>query len=56
MPVPDIRTIKGNLPAVWQEVVTKAMAKDPKDRYATAGELARDVNEIVTGKWFLRKL
>lgn len=56
MPVPDIRAIKGNLPAVWQEVVAKAMAKDPKDRYATAGELARDVNEIVTGKWFLRKL
>jgi serine/threonine-protein kinase len=56
LPVPDIRAIKGNLPAVWQEVVAKAMAKDPKDRYATAGELARDVNEIVSGKWFLRKL
>lgn len=56
MPIPDIRAIKGNLPSVWQEVVAKAMAKDPKDRYATAGELARDVNEIVTGKWFLRKL
>ena len=56
LPVPDIRAIKGNLPAVWQEVVAKAMAKDPKDRYATAGELARDVNEVVTGKWYLRKL
>ncbi|MBK6644419.1 MAG: serine/threonine protein kinase [Anaerolineales bacterium] len=56
LPVPDIRAIKGNLPAVWQEVVAKAMAKDPKDRYATAGELARDVNEVVSGKWFLRKL
>ncbi|MBI3165946.1 MAG: serine/threonine protein kinase [Chloroflexi bacterium] len=56
LPVPDIRAIKGNLPAVWQEVVAKAMAKDPKDRYVTAGELARDVTEVVSGKWFLRKL
>jgi serine/threonine-protein kinase len=56
LPIPDIRTIKGNIPAVWQEVVAKAMAKDPQDRYATAGDLARDVNEVVSGKWFLRKL
>ena len=55
-PVPDIRLIKSNLPAVWQEVVGKAMAKKPADRYATAGDFARDVNEVVSGKWFLRKL
>lgn len=56
LPVPDVRAIKENIPAVWQEVVAKAMAKDPKDRYATAGDLARDVNEVVSGKWYLRKL
>ncbi len=55
-PIPDIRSIAANVPSVWQEVVGKAMAKDPNDRYATAGELARDVNEIVSGKWYLRKL
>jgi serine/threonine-protein kinase len=55
-PVPDIRLVKSNLPAVWQEVVGKAMAKKPADRYATAGDFARDVNEVVSGKWFLRKL
>lgn len=55
-PVPDIRTIKENIPSVWQEVVSKAMAKDPADRYPTAGEFARDVNEVASGKWFLRKL
>jgi serine/threonine-protein kinase len=56
MPVPDVRLVKANIPAVWQEVVAKAMAKDPNDRYATAGDFARDVNEVVNGKWFLRKL
>ncbi len=56
MPIPDIRHVKSNIPAVWQEVVAKAMAKAPDDRYATAGDFARDVNEVVNGKWFLRKL
>jgi serine/threonine-protein kinase len=56
MPVPDVRKVKANIPAVWQEVVAKAMAKDPNDRYSTAGDFARDVNEVVSGKWFLRKL
>ncbi|MCC7118073.1 MAG: serine/threonine protein kinase [Anaerolineales bacterium] len=56
LPVPDVRKVKENLPSVWQEVVGKAMAKDPQERYATAGELARDVQEVVSGKWFLRKL
>lgn len=56
LPVPDIRKVKANIPAVWQEVVAKAMAKDRNDRYATASEFANDVGQVVTGKWFLRKL
>jgi serine/threonine-protein kinase len=56
LPIPEIRQIKANVPAVWQEVIGKAMAKDAKDRYATAGEFAKDVTEVVSGKWFLRKL
>ncbi|HRQ24536.1 MAG TPA: serine/threonine-protein kinase [Anaerolineales bacterium] len=55
-PIPDVRKVKANIPAVWQEVVEKAMAKDPNERYPTASDFARDVNEVVTGKWFLRKL
>jgi serine/threonine-protein kinase len=55
-PVPDIRSVKNKIPAVWQEVVAKAMAKNPDNRYATAGDFARDVTEVVSGKWFLRKL
>lgn len=56
LPIPDIRLVKANLPAVWQDVVGKAMAKDPNDRYPTAGDFARDVQEVVSGKWYLRKL
>lgn len=56
LPVPDIRALKANLPAVWQEVVAKAMAKNPDDRYTKASDFARDINEVVTGKWYLRKL
>lgn len=56
MPIPDIRSIKNNIPAVWQEVVGKAMAKDPDDRYPTAGDFSRDVTEVASGKWFMRKL
>ncbi|MBK8823608.1 MAG: serine/threonine protein kinase [Anaerolineales bacterium] len=56
LPIPDIRKVKANVPAVWQEVVAKAMAKDPNDRYATASDFARDVTEVVSGKWYLRKL
>jgi serine/threonine-protein kinase len=56
LPIPDVRQVKANIPAAWQEVVAKAMAKDPNDRYPTAGDFARDVNEVASGKWFLRKL
>jgi serine/threonine protein kinase len=56
MPIPDIRSVKNNIPAVWQEVVGKAMAKDPNDRYATASDFAREVAEVVSGKWYLRRL
>ncbi|MBI3162445.1 MAG: serine/threonine protein kinase [Chloroflexi bacterium] len=56
LPIPDIRQIKNNIPAVWQEVVARAMAKEPNDRYPTAGDFARDVAEVASGKWFLRKL
>ena len=56
LPVPDLRAIKKNIPSVWQEVVGKAMAKEPNERYVTAGDFARDVNEVVSGRWYLRKL
>ncbi|RJP49614.1 MAG: serine/threonine protein kinase [Anaerolineaceae bacterium] len=56
LPIPDMRQVEQNIPAVWQEVVVRAMAKNSNDRYSTAGEFARDVDEVVSGKWYLRKL
>ena len=34
----------------------KAMAKQSDDRYARAGDLARDVHEVASGRWYFRKL
>jgi serine/threonine protein kinase len=56
LPVPPIQQIDSNLPAVWQEIIGRAMAKDPAGRYASAGDFARDVREVVSGRWYLRKL
>jgi tRNA A-37 threonylcarbamoyl transferase component Bud32 len=39
-----ISALRTDVPAGVCDVVVKAMAKQPKDRYATAGELARDFN------------
>ena len=48
-PVPNIQKVVPDLPAGVEAVLAKAMAKDPKDRYSTAGELAADLEAIVHG-------
>ena len=55
-PVPNILDIRPDLPSTWAEIISKALAKAPADRYATAGDLARDVREVASGRWYLRKL
>ena len=39
-PVPDIRSVRSDLPPALADVVTKALQKDPADRFASCGELA----------------
>ena len=39
-PVPDIRSVRPDLPPALADVVTKALQKDPADRFASCGELA----------------
>jgi serine/threonine protein kinase len=39
-PVPDLRDLRPGVPAVVVEIIQKAMAKDPADRYQSAAELA----------------
>ncbi len=53
---PDITLIRPDLRSAWREIINQALAKDPATRYATAGELALDVREAVTGRWYLRKI
>jgi len=39
-PLPDIRKSLPNLPVAYEQVLLNALAKDPDERYATAGEFA----------------
>lgn len=55
-PVPNLLEIKPGLLPAWGEIIEKAMAKQAQDRYPTASELARDVGEVASGRWYLRKL
>lgn len=54
--VPRISTINPDLPEACQEIIDRALAKHPDERYQTAGALAQDVRELASNRWFLRKL
>ena len=45
-PVPHILDTKADLPEGCDRIIRRAMAKDPDDRYATSGELSRDLENI----------
>ncbi len=42
-PVPDVLALRPGLPDEVQAIVERGMAKDPADRYPSAGELAADL-------------
>jgi len=42
-PLPLPRTIEPSIPEILEEIVVKAMAKDPNDRYQTIGEMEHDL-------------
>lgn len=46
-PVPNIYEKMNTLPPALQSVLNIAMAKEPRDRYQTAGEMARALEEVV---------
>ena len=46
-PPPAPSRAGGGIPAAFDAVIERAMSKDPADRYATAGELARAAREAV---------
>lgn len=46
---PPLRTVNKALPKPVEAVVMKALAKDPGTRYQSAGDLARDFSQAVSG-------
>src|SRR5712692_5203288 len=47
-PVPDLRAVR-EVPEAVERVVSKALARNPTDRFASAAEFARAVNDATTG-------
>ncbi len=45
-PVPHILKAKSDLPPAIQNIINQAMAKEPNDRFATAGEMAAALESI----------
>ncbi|MEZ0326409.1 MAG: PASTA domain-containing protein, partial [Fimbriimonas sp.] len=55
-PTPNVRSVNPSVPAVLDEIVKKAMAKDPKERYPDAGELLADLRLLQDALRFGRTL
>lgn len=55
-PIPKVAKINRDLPASAQQIIDKALAKKPEDRYARAADLARDVKDLASGRWYVLKL
>lgn len=54
--IPDLGDYRPDLNSNWSEIIRKALAKDPEERYASAGEFAQEVSEVASGRWYLRKI
>lgn len=46
-PIPDVRHYSADLPEGVQAVIDRAMAKEPADRYQSAGALAADLRAVL---------
>jgi len=55
-PTPSVREINPSVPTVLDEIVRKAMSKDPNYRYAAAGELLADLRALQDALRFGRQL
>lgn len=55
-PTPRVRSYNPSVPVVLDEIVAKAMAKDPAERYASAGEMAADLRLVQDALRFGRTL
>jgi len=48
-PIPSLGIHRHDLPPVFEEIISKSLAKDPANRYQIAGDLAADLGEAVEG-------
>jgi len=48
-PTPDVREVRRDLPEAMQVVIARALEKNPRRRYQSAGELAADVRAAIAG-------
>lgn len=53
-PIPSVRSVISELPTMWDEIIGRAMAKSPDDRYDSVLAFARDVALATRGQWHLR--
>jgi len=49
-PVPQLQKAKQDVPVDYQTVIKHAMAKDPEQRFSTAGEMATALSTIMRGE------
>jgi len=53
-PIPSIRVIRPHIPDMWDEIIQRALAKQPAKRYPSVGDLARDVAFAANWQWQFR--
>ena len=49
-PTPQLADYRADLPEAFQKIVSRAMAKEPAERYPTAGALVQDLQNAIEGK------
>lgn len=55
-PIPRLSELNPDLPPECQAIIDRVLAKDPAERYASAGEFAHDVADLASGRLLLRRL
>ena len=49
MPVPALSSLRADVPAELERIIVRALARDPAERYATAYELAEELEAVLAG-------